>query len=359
MDILSIVIIVLIIAAAALGLIIGLVKGFSNVSSWGAEYVLACLFTILIGGAVKNGMGGDANQTAVAGIISIALGVAFVLLFGATSAICRAVFRGSKKRKIAEGGKEKGASGFMDRIFGGVTLAVKGVVIVGVVAAFILVALDLAQLQGLNSTLGGIWETSSYLAFKPYILDCLYIGLVLLALKCGFHSGISSVLWGFLVLGMVVFAGLASYNLAFNVESFSGAVNSLAGLFAGGGEITGTSVTIAQWALTAIMFLLMCVVIVLVAIFVPKLLGYARNSKIFYAIDGAFGALFAVTLVLGILLVLGSIVQPLAVEPEKYAFMAEFTSYFENSAFATFFYDNDVLSLMGMPPILPVTEWLG
>ena len=360
MNVLGILIIAAIVSAAVTGLVIGLVKGFSNSSAWGVEYALSCVLTVLICGAVKNGMNGGDEQVAAAGLVSLGIGTGFILLFSATSLLCRTIFRHSKKRKVAElGAKPTGASGAVDRLFGGFTLAVKGVAIAGVVATFVLVALDLAQWEVLNGFTGDIFDIAVYTAFKPYMLDCLYLGLLMLAVKCGFHGGISNVLWGVIVLGMVVFAGFASYNLAFNVESFQGAVSSLSGVFAGGAEVSEMNVTVAKWALTAIIFLLMCVVIVLVAIFVPKLLDFARNSKIFYAIDGVFGALFSVSLVIGLLLVLGNIVQPLAVDLERYAFMSKFTSYFESSSFATYFYDKDILSMFGVPPLLPLNEWLG
>ncbi|MDE6586548.1 MAG: hypothetical protein K2K80_07705, partial [Clostridia bacterium] len=222
MNIIGIAILAVVAFSAVLGLIIGLCKGFSRVSSWGMEYLLACLCTILIGGALKENVGG-----LVAGIISIVIGVASILIFGSTSSMCRAIFRRSKRKKVAQGKKEKGPSGFVDVIFGGVTLAVKGAVITGFIFAFMLAALDLSQLN-FGSELAALCASEQYALFKPYLFDCFYLVFIFFAIKFGYRNGISNVVWSLIMIGLVVFAALAAYNLAFNVQSFDGVVASLA-----------------------------------------------------------------------------------------------------------------------------------
>ena len=85
MNVLGILIIAAIVSAAVTGLVIGLVKGFSNSSAWGVEYALSCVLTVLICGAVKNGMNGGDEQVAAAGLVSLGIGTGFILLFSATS----------------------------------------------------------------------------------------------------------------------------------------------------------------------------------------------------------------------------------------------------------------------------------
>ena len=359
MDFIGTIILVVVIVAAVLGLIIGLCKGFSNVSSWGVEYLLACICTILIGGAVKNSAGGS-----VAGIVCLAIGVASLMLFGWTSGLCRTIFRRSRKKKIARGKnkKETSPSGFMDVIFGGVTLAVKGAVIAGFISAFLLAALDLTQLGGLmgiNGLYGG-----GYLAFKPYMMDCFYLAFIMLALKCGYRSGISNVLWSFIMLALVAFAAFGAYNLAFNVSAFDGVAASIAGtlqeMLSSAESILGSGLgeTIARAILAVGIFLIMLVVVILIGVFVPKLLVCARGNKVFRSIDGLIGAFCAVVVVAGIMLVVGNILQPLVSNPEAYVFIANLASYFEGSAFATYFVDNNLLVLFGMPPIFDLTQFI-
>ncbi|MDE6504522.1 MAG: hypothetical protein K2L42_01490 [Clostridia bacterium] len=341
-----------IITFTVLGFIIGLCKGFSNSKSWGVEFLIAALLSSLVGSALAK------EATAVKGIITIVLAIGAFLLLSLFSSLIRKGFQSSKRRKIARGKKVHGSGGFFDSVFGGVSLAVKGFVISAVVSCFVLVALDLSQFAFVTEHLADIYSNPSWIAFKPFMMDFFYVGVIALAVKCGFSGGISNTLWVILVFGMIIFAALAAYHLAFNIPSFDGAVSGLAGLFAGEGEISEMNIAIARWALAAGLFLLMLVVVVLIGIFVPKLLGAARNSKIFYVIDGVFGSVFATAVVLGILLVLGNIVQPLSVDLEAFPFMAQFSSYFETSGVATYFYNNDLLTLMGIQPLLPLAEWL-
>ena len=352
MNIIGTIILILVIAATVLGFIIGLCKGFAKVNSWGVEFALTALITTLVGGAMAK------EATVAKGIATVIIAVALLLLFSLFSSLIRKGFASSKRKKIARGKRRSGPSGFFDSVFGGVTLAVKGFVLAGVVSAFVLVALDLSQFAFVTESMADIYANPSWLTFKPMMMDFFYVGLITLAVKCGYSGGISNTVWGLLVLGMAAFAAFAAYHLAFNVESFQGAVGGLARVFAGEGEITDMSLTIARWALTAGLFLLMLVVVILIGIFGSKLWGAARNSKVFCAIDGVLGALFASAIVLGILLVLGNIVQPLAADLEKFPFMAQFTSYFETSGVATYFYNNDLLTLMGLQPLLPLAEWL-
>lgn len=360
MEIIGIIMMVVVIVAAVLGLIIGLCKGFSNVSSWGVEYVLACLCTVLIGGAVKN-----AAEPQVAGIVSLVIGLVSLILFGSTSAMCRSIFRRSRKRKIARGKtkKETRPSGFVDVVFGGVTLAVKGVAILGFICAFVLVALDLTQLSFVSG-MAAIYESASYAAFKPYMMDCFYLAFIQLALKCGYRSGISNVLWSLIMLALVVFAGFAAYNLAFNVPAFDSVAASLAGklqeALSSMEGLVGADVaeTVARVIITVGIFLIMLVVVILIGVFVPKLLSYVRSGRTFYAIDGTLGAFFAVVVVAGIMLIVGNILQPLVSNPDEFAFIAPLASYFKGSAFATYFVDNNLLVLTGMQPIVDITQWI-
>lgn len=358
MNIVGIVIIVLIVLASALGFLIGLIKGFVNVKSWGIEYLIVSLLTVGIGSAVV-GSGDSNSSTAVGGIVMILLAIAFTIGFYYLFKLLRSVFKKSldKKKKLAEEEERKpkyGFTGVLNRLFGAITLGVKGFVIFGLISAFILIALDLSQFAFVVNSMQDLFYGSSYLTFKPKLMDFLLIAVITLAIKCGYQSGITNFMWTIVVVLMVVFAGLASYHLAFNVESFAPAVEKLAATLAGSNENTGMFTLIAKIILTGGIFILMGIVVALVAVFVPKLLGGARDSAIFYVVDGIFGALFATLFVLAVFLIVGGIIQPL----NDLSFMEKFTSYFEKSGFATYFYDRNILYLFGIMPELPIRDWL-
>ncbi len=351
-------IIVFLVAATLIGFIIGLCKGFANVRSWGVDYLLATFVTVGVGALINKAFdGGEPARVATGGIITLAVGVLAILLFSLTSKLFRNGFKSSKRKKVRAGGKKSGPSGFFDSIFGGVALAAKGFVIAGVPSAFGLVVLDLAQIPALAQLTGGIFESAGWTAFKPLLMDFFYMAVIMAAIRSGFNSGITSALWVCCVIGMVFIAAYISYHLAFEVETFRGAVDSLANKFAGGNAVGDTQLVMAKGALTGGLFLLMLVVIVLIGIFVPKLLASARNGTAFFVIDGVFGALFALVLVTGVLLFFGSFVQPIS-DGSEFAFMAKFSSYFESSRVGTFFYDKNIMVLNGMEPVIPVREWL-
>ena len=364
MNVIGIAVISAIAFSALLGMIVGMIKGFAKVSSWGVEYLLTCALTLPIGAILKKNMVTDERTLAIAGVVTLVLALVFLIIFRLTSGMFRAIFRRSKEKKMAQGKRKKGPSGFFDVIFGGFTLGVKCAVITGMISAFILVALDVSQLAIVES-MQDIYTSGAYTAFKPYLMDCMYIALMLLALKCGYHSGISNVLWTFIMLGLVVFAGIASYNLAFNVQTFkgiedsiSGKVNEFISSFAGA-EAQSISELIAKIIITAVIFILMLVVVLIINAFVPKLLCYARDSKLFYSIDGVLGSVIAVAITLGILLVIGNILQPFTADLEKYRFIETFSSYFKGGSFAGYFVNDNLMTLFGVPQVLLVVQWLG
>lgn len=357
MNVTGIAIIVLLVFATVLGFIIGLCKGFHKVKSWGVDYLLATFATIGLCALIGKGFNNDDAGMATLGIVSLIVGIIMILLFSLTSALFRKGFNSSKRKKIERGGKKGGPSGFFDSIFGGVTLAAKGFVIVGAVSAFGLTVADLAQIPVLNDMLGDIYTNPGWTAFKPLLMDFFFMGVIMAAIRSGFNSGISSVLWAFCMIGLVCASAYIAYHLAFEVESFSGAVNSLAALFAGENAVGDTQLLMAKGALTGGLFVLMLVVVILIGVFVPKLLTAARNGSAFFVIDGIFGALFSLVLVVGLLMFFGTFVQPIS-DGEEFVFMAKFSSYFETSKIATFFYDKNVMILNGMQPLVPVNEWL-
>lgn len=341
-------------SASVFGLIIGVVKGYSKVKSWAVEYLLATFIAVGIGGAVSKTFADDAG---VGGVVVLAVAIGLLLAFASVFALLRKGF--AKHRNKVKGG----FLNFLNRILGGITLAAKGFVICGLIWAGLLAVIDLAQLEALGiellsnvlEPLKEIYASEIWIGAKPLIMDFMIVGVILASIKCGYSSGISSVLWALTVLGLLAGAGFIAWHLAFNVESFSGAVTAIQNAVANlAGEIELPTEEIARWILTAGLFLCMLVVIILLAIFVPRFLSFARDSKIFFVIDGTAGALVATALSVGVLLFLGGVLQTINDLP----FMEIFNTYFEGSQIASCFYMNNILSAFGAIPDLPLRDWL-
>ena len=210
--------------------------------------------------------------------------------------------------------------------------------------------------------LGGIYQSGIWVFFKNYILDFIAIGLIILCIKNGFSSGISSSLWSLLVLGLIIGAGALSYYLAFNAQDFIAVAGNLegklAGVLEGAADILNaiglSTLKIAQLIIGTGMFLLMLVAVILIAVFVPKLIDRARDGVIFRSVDGVFGAIVLTTFTFGLLFVVGAFANGL----HDLAIMDGFNSYFQKSGVATYIYDRNLLNSFGVMTDLPFKEWL-
>lgn len=352
MNITAIIILITIAIGAVAGLATGLVKGFARVKSWGVEYVLACVLTVLLGGLL-----GKKLEGATAGFVSLALAIGFLLLFMLISAILRLVFRKCKESRIRRELKGGGASGVLNRLFGGFALAVKGAVIMCVVNVALITVFELIQVDFINKAYADIFNGKLWQFFKPYVFDCFVIGIISLCIRCGYSSGISSVLWTFIVILMVVGVGFISYHLAFNVEAFNGAATGLATKLEGAlGDFSQyvPAETLARIIIMAGLFLAMLIVVILIGIFMPRLINFARESKVFYVIDGVFGAFFATLTAIAFLMLVGGIFGSIY----DLDFMLPFTAFFEKSCLAKYFYTENLLTLLGIMPNLPLRDWL-
>ena len=352
MSITAIIILVTIAIGAVAGLAAGLVKGFSRVKSWGVEYVLACALTIFIMTLI-----GKKLEGAVAGAVSLGLAIGFLLLFMLISFILRIVFKKCRESRIRNNLKGGGASGVVDRLFGGFTLAVKGAVIMCVVNVAMITAFELIQVSFINKAYADIFSSPIWQFFKPYVFDCFVIGIITLCIRCGYSSGISSVLWTFIVILMVIGVGLIAYHFAFKVQAFNALATALAAKLEGvmGGMSSFLPAeTLARIIIMIGLFLAMLVVVILIGIFMPRLINFARESKVFYAIDGVIGAFFATLTALAFLMLVGGVLGSIS----DLEFMLPFTAFFEKSQLAKYFYTENLFSLLGMLPSIPLRDWL-
>ncbi|MDE6613372.1 MAG: hypothetical protein K2K28_02335, partial [Clostridia bacterium] len=190
MSIFGIIIICSLILFAAIGGLVGALKGFTKVKSWGFEYILTVLIGMPVAGLITKKLA-SGNAT-LAGFLSLGITVLLVVLFMSLFIILRKVFtkkiekrkqlyyyehyieieqanvqilgavtikdKKEYKRLLKQKNKRKaGVWGVLDRTFGGVVLAFKGAVIVGLIAAILLGAIDFTRLANDGGKLFGVF----------------------------------------------------------------------------------------------------------------------------------------------------------------------------------------------------------
>lgn len=384
MDIVSIIIVSLIALFAVIGAVTGVTKGFTQVKSWAVEMLLAGVISI----ALSKLFSSKLDDGTVKAILSLGICLVLVCLLmlvfvilrkrlsksiekrkqkwyyehydeieGNTEQILSALgkedtktYNKLTKRKFRQSG---GAWGVVDRVFGGVTLAIKGAVMSGIFFAVVLAVLDFSRLPAeggaLYEALGGIYSSSIWAFFKNFIFDFLLVGILMVCIKSGYSSGISSAVWTLVVIGLIGGAGYLSFHLSTTVPSFVSVAGNLeaklADKLAGvAGILEGVGLTTLKLCEILIgigIFALMLVAVILIAVFVPRLIDRARDSVIVRSIDGVFGAIIFTAVCFGIIFMLGAVLKTIY----EVQFMDVFNAYFEKSGIATWIYDKNPVNL--------------
>ena len=384
MDIVSIIIVSLIALFAVIGAVTGVAKGFTQVKSWAVEMLLAGVISI----ALSKLFSSKLDDGTVKAILSLGICLVLVCLLmlvfvilrkrlsksiekrkqkwyyehydeieGNTEQILSALgkedtktYNKLTKRKFRQSG---GAWGVVDRVFGGVTLAIKGAVMSGIFFAVVLAVLDFSRLPAeggaLYEALGGIYSSSIWAFFKNFIFDFLLVGILMVCIKSGYSSGISSAVWTLVVIGLIGGAGYLSFHLSTTVPSFVSVAGNLeaklADKLAGvAGILEGVGLTTLKLCEILIgigIFALMLVAVILIAVFVPRLIDRARDSVIVRSIDGVFGAIVFTAVCFGIIFMLGAVLKTIY----EVQFMDVFNAYFEKSGIATWIYDKNPVNL--------------
>lgn len=334
--------------AVLIGFIIGLIRGFLKVQTWAGEYVVSALLTI----AVSKILNIAGVSVVVAGSVTIV--VAALLLLG-----CMGLFKLIKSLIQKSIGRRKGGVvKVINRTFGAIALAIKAFIICMIALAPILIVLDFVQIKVFASTFVEIFESAFWYALKPVAFDLIVIGIIHLAIRRGFLHGISSSLWSLIVIAMIVGMGLISYHLVFRTETFANSAVALADIVQGWFKVEALkrfSHAIAQWILTAGMFVLLLILVLVASVFMSKAINRARLGTGFYLVDGIIGSVVAVAIAVAVMLFIGYLLSPLY----GFDFMQPFDAYFESSMVAKYFYSNNLLIESGIPALIPLNEWLG
>ncbi len=378
--------------------VIGLVRGFIKSGSWATEYLFAVIFSVLIFTfADLSGM----NEW-IASALKVGVTAAILLLFAFLSSRAKAFlkkcvasaqkrsyyeqygdreentlqildaietgdakeYRRLTKRKFKE---KRGVAGVLDRIFGGITQVIKAAVILWLVAAFVLVVLDFTQIPSIVGYLDGVYSSGVWEFFSQIVMDVFVIGIMFVALRRGYRSGVFSALWSLFVIALIAGAAVLSYWLCFNVEAFistaqglNGSISGFTQAIADGASLAGLDITsqqVAQGVLTGIIFVVLFIVVIIVGVVVSGAISRAREGKAVAVVDGVLGAAVLFVLVTVIMLFAGAVLFTLEDVPA----MEIFNTYMYNgekyAAIASVFYGENPLSNYSFISELPIRGW--
>lgn len=336
-----------------IGFLVGFFKGFVNVQTWAAEYIVSALLTISIS-AILNKLG---VSTIVAGAITIICAVALLLGFIGLFKLFKKLFNKSFER-CDDNLQNYGVVGVLNRIFGGIVLAIKAVTIFLIIVVPVFIVLDFANISALQSILNPVYNSAFWYALKPIAFDMIIIGIMNIAIRHGFSNGVLTSLWALLVFAFIVGAGFLAYHLAFRSGLFDGASAALSAKVSGWfGDIQflkNISELIAKIIITVGLFLLLLIVVIVVSFFTSRVISFARLSDGFYIVDGVLGAIVLLLITVAVMLFLGYLIQPLY----GMEFMKPFDGYFRSGAVANYFYGNNLLIEAGAPVLIPIRDWL-
>lgn len=382
-----------IICLALIGFLIGFLKGFTNVKTWANDYFFATVCVLIVANIVKTE--GSERFWLIAGL-AVGCLILFTILSARTKVFFEKGIERSKRRSYYESyearvendedildaldeknekryrrlarrkyGEHEGAMGVFSRICGGITLAIKAVVMVGILASAVFIVIDFIQIDVLSETFAELYAGKLWAFIKTYAFDFYIMGVALMCIRIGFKGGLLNKLWFFAVLALLGGAGFVSYHLAFNVQSFQPLAEKVVSGFAEGIQPfvdavqsvlpNFTTVTVGQIIITAGLFVLLLIPVILISVFVPKLIDSAREGAAFAAIDGALGAVVLFAVVMGILFLLGAVLYTLNDLP----FMAKFNEYMDGSKIACISYSGNIMNDLGFITGLPLRDWLG
>lgn len=387
-----------------IALVVGLVKGYTKTKTWATEYIFAVILSVLIYSLAD--LSGMNAWWAFA--LKVGTAVAFILLFALLSsrgkALLKKAIASAQKRSYYEqyGDREenvmqildaietgdakaykrltkrkftesRGGAGVADRICGGITLMIKVVVVFGLIALFAFFVLDLTQLPFVEKTFGGFYESGVWKFFSKFVMDALVIGVMFIAIRCGFRSGVVSVLWVLAVLGMIGGSVYLSIWLCKSVDAFvsagsslsqgalSGIANSISE-YAGKVGLNITPEFVGQMTLAAAMSVVLIIISIIIGAVVGGIISRAREGAAFSTVDGVFGAVIAFAIACGIMLFVGAVLYTI----NDVSIMSGFNEYMtyvnsagetRNAAIASVFYAENPLNSLAFIQKLPVRGW--
>jgi MFS family permease len=386
----TLVLTIVICAAAVLGLIAGLVKGFDKSSAWGAVVLLAVLLARLLTYTTQS-FSGNGLFILVAAVGSLLL---LMLIFALLKKLVKkqlakayqlyeyktydeqeenkerilnALDAGDKKeykKNVSRKFKKKaGGWGVFNRILGGVVVALNTVMCFALIISFLLVLVGFAQIPSLTELFAEALASDAWLNLGlKLVFDLFFMVLLYACIKMGYKGGISGALCTLIILAMLGGAGYLANYIAFNTETFASlaaqmvegglgeTLNSVASAMSALGV---TAETLAKIILMVGLFVLFLIVVIIFGIFLPKLVNRLKEGKAFQIVDGVLGAVVLTAIVFGILLFVGGVLSTLS----DLEFMSGFNECIQLNYIANSLYGYNPLASLGILDNLPFRGW--
>ncbi|MGN0824112.1 MAG: hypothetical protein ACI4MB_03480 [Candidatus Coproplasma sp.] len=378
----TIISIIAISVAAAIGAVIGIFKKATGLSFWGAIVLLSAVVALLVAKFVptENGIYAWLMLGVTVGAI-----VLFICFFGWLKKFLEKRIKNAReyshyknKDKVDESeayilnavdGKNKkqyrklrrkrrkikdssGAWGVINRLLGFIAGGLDWLVAVGSICCIALIFVEVCGIGVIqdNAIVQELLTSSGWVNLgSKFAIDILIIGTLVIAIRSGFNRGIFHLITPIVVIAMLAGFGYSSWAIA-SSSVCEGIVTSLKdGLLVQLTSINADlSAIVAKVIITGVIFLLSLILVIITGIYLPKLLDKFRDNDAFYVLDGVLGAVFSLALLLAVYVALGGIAYTL----NDLAFMSKFNSYEAQSAFANCFYAfNPLASVFANVPI--------
>lgn len=381
------ILLIIVAVIAAIAFVVGLFKGYVKLSSWGGTVVGTLFFSRLARRFVAVD---HPNYGVLMLCITLCILLFLTLIFSLvrrfiskqtgdcelvsfyhnydareehTAMALDAYDRGDRKRlkKLALGGgfsESRGPWGVVDRIFGGITLALNAATLCGLIGCFVMLVVDTAQIGALTDMFQSVLEWDLWVNLgRKCAIDALVIALLCMSIRLGYKNGILSVLGAIIVLALIGGAGFLSYHLAFNVEAFTPLAQSLAdgGLKAFVDSLQGAvdGLLVARCIITAGLFLIFLIIVIIISIFVPHIIDKFRGERVVSAVDGFFGAIVLTAILFGILMFLGAMLYQISDLPV----FENMNTYFDLSCVSNCLYRYNPLNGLEFIKNLPLRGW--
>ncbi len=399
--------VLILIIIGAIGFIAGFIKGYTNTKIWASVYVCTTISTVATIKALSAYEEVTANDIVYTSIVfgcTIVYMLAFLALFKLSK---RAFKKGIERRQqlsyythyeeahpdeaaviaLEDGDRKEykkvtrrnfkpssGAIGVVSRIVGGVNVAVKSIVMVGLLGMIALFVLDLTGLQ-FPEQLEAIYATRYYEVFSRYTADCIVVGITMLCLGYGYKNGILDSIGGLLKIAIVVGSFVLTFFIAFKTQVFidlahvmqhnmpqfivkgvESIYNMLAGI-----EFTSaiakfiTMENVCQGLLWIGLSLIVLAFILIGFHFAPAIYETMRKSATIKFFDGILGAVVTFAVVMGILAYLGATFFQVVDAP----LMQTFNTYFKDAYVGSVVYSHNIITaLLPTNWYLPLQSWL-
>jgi len=384
MELILLILLIVLCAATALGVLVGLFRKATRTSFWGVVALLGALIARLITQFVKRG---DKNYAIVVLAGTAASLLVLMAIFAALRAflthgskahkeyshyknhdaaeeneayVLNAVDNGDKGeyKKQRRAGKDikdtTGAWGFWDRLLGAIACGVNAFVAAAVIIGIVVLFVDFAPISFLDEAFEPVLTSNVWTKFAcNFALDLPLTLAITLGIKGGYKNGIFSVVYFVIIVAMLVGFGYVAWLIA-SSSACEGAVSGLQnGLLSWFADKLSESVlkTVATITLAVFIYLLSLIVVILTAILLPKLFEVFKEGKLVSVVDGALGAVFMCAVVAALLMLGGGVAYTL----NDLEFMERFNKYAQCSCFADAMYTYNPLADWFAK--LPIRSW--